>query len=354
MSVLDVAIVGGGVAGLLCALELVSRGHRCTLFDAPGRAEPCSPKGGGMLAPISELDQAEPEIAFLGLDAPARWEAILGPDERSATLTRTGSLLLAHRPEWPLLTQLQQRARAAGLGDRLEDVDAARIAALEPWTAGRFRRGLFLSSEGVVHPAALLPTLRARVAARGVSVHPVRVEAFGPGGVRAEGTEHRADMVVDCRGLEARAQHDLRGVRGEFLVLRSATPSLGRPVRLMHPRYPLYVIPRPDGRYYVGATQLESEDEGPTHVRSALELLSALYSLDPAFADAEIEAFGVGLRPAYPDNRPHVHVAPGVVACNGLFRHGYLLSPLLSTWVADAVEGRPPSPEARPFHTAEG
>lgn len=353
MTVLDVAIVGGGVVGLLCALDLTARGHRCTLFDAPGPTAPCSPRGGGMLAPISELDQAEPEIAFLGLDAPARWGAILGDAQAGTTWARGGSLLLAHRPEWPLLAQLQQRARAAGLGDRIEELDAARITALEPWTAGRFRRGLFLPGEGVVHPATLLPTLQAMAAARGVALRPVRVEAIAAGGVRADGSEHRADQVVDCRGLAARGERNLRGVRGEYLVLRSASPSLGRPVRLMHPRYPLYVIPRPDGRYYVGATQLESEDEGPTHVRSALELLSALYSLDPAFADAEIESFGVGLRPAYPDNRPHVHVAPGVVAVNGLFRHGYLLSPLVSSWAADAVEGRSPTADARPFVTSD-
>src|SRR5690606_6085330 len=201
VTVLDVAIVGGGVVGLLCALDLTARGHRCTLFDAPGPTAPCSPRGGGMLAPISELDQAEPEIAFLGLDAPARWGAILGDAQAGTTWARGGSLLLAHRPEWPLLAQLQQRARAAGLGDRIEELDAARITALEPWTAGRFRRGLFLPGEGVVHPATLLPTLQAMAAARGVALRPVRVEAIAAGGVRADGSEHRADQVVDCRGL---------------------------------------------------------------------------------------------------------------------------------------------------------
>ena len=40
----------------------------------------------------------------------------------------------------------------------------------------------------------------------------------------------------------------------------------------------------------IGATVIESEETGPISVRSALELLSAAYALDPAFGEAEIVA----------------------------------------------------------------
>lgn len=354
MTPLDVAIVGGGVAGLVAALELSARGIASTVYDAR-RSEGCSLKAGGMLAPLSELDLADPEIARLGLDAPVRWEAILGPPAQGDLWNRQGSLLLAHRPEWPLLTQLLQRARASGLASALRDVDAEEIAALEPWTDGRIRRGLFIPAEGVVHPEATLPALRRLAEARGIVMRDgVEVEELAPYRIRVSGTSHACAAVLDCRGLGARHEQPLRGVRGEFMVLRSAHVRLGRPVRLMHPRYPLYVIPRPDGRIYVGATQLESEDPGAAHVRSALELLSALYSLDPGFADASIERFGVGLRPAYVDNHPRVVVEPGLVRLNGLFRHGWLLAPRLSQWAADAIEGRPPDEDARPYwHAAD-
>ena len=107
-------------------------------------------------------------------------------------------------------------------------------------------------------------------------------------------------LVIDCRGLAARdAQPELRGVKGEMIIVETSEVELSRPVRLIHPRWPLYVIPRGDNRFMLGATSIEAEDTGVS-VRSALELLGAAYAVHPAFAEARIVEFGSGLRPAYP------------------------------------------------------
>lgn len=350
-----IAIVGGGVAGLLSACLLAERGHRCEVFEARADiGQGCSRRAGGMLAPVSELDLAEPVLARLGLDAVARWQEILGPAATGDLLDARGSLLVAHRPEWPLLAQLLERARSAGLAEHMQPVDSARIDELEPWLAGRMRRGLWIPGEGVVHPQRLLAALRARVQAAGVVIRVnTEIERVAPGCLTVAGEQRPVAAVVDCRGLGARPDMPLRGVRGEYVVVepRSVTPE--RPVRLMHPRYPLYVVPRPDGRLYIGATQLESEHDGPVHVRSALELLSALYSLAPQFGDAEIVDQGVGLRPAFTDNLPRIRVAPGLISVNGLFRHGFLLAPRMCQWVVDAVEGRPAPVGAEHFWRAD-
>ena len=95
----------------------------------------------------------------------------------------------------------------------------------------------------------------------------------------------------------------------------------------MHPRYQLYIAPRGDGHYVVGATQLESASQGPVTVRSALELLSAAFSLNTGFAEAEITGFDVGARPAYADHLPRIYWRGSVLSVNGLFRHGFLLGP---------------------------
>jgi hypothetical protein len=92
-------------------------------------------------------------------------------------------------------------------------------------------------------------------------------------------------------------------VRGERIVVRSPT-SLRRPVRMLHPRLPLYIVPRGNGLFMIGATMIESERRGPVSVRSALELLNAAYALHPAFGEAEIVELGADLRPAFPDNLP--------------------------------------------------
>ena len=137
-------------------------------------------------------------------------------------------------------------------------------------------------------------------------------------------------IVIDCRGLAARdAESELRGVKGEMIVVETDEVELARPVRLIHPRFSLYVIPRGDGRFMLGATSIESEDTGVS-VRSALELLGAAYAVHPAFAEARIVEFGSGLRPAYPDNLPRISIEQQRITVNGLYRHGFLLAPALA------------------------
>lgn len=346
-----ILIVGGGVAGLLTALLLAERGHACELFDSRAKTgRGCSPHAAGMLAPLSELDVVEPALVHLGLDAVERWQEILGDDARGDLFDAEGSVLVAHRPEWPLLTQLTRRMVKAGVDAHAQTIDADRIAALEPWLSDRLRRGILIPGEGVVHPERLLPALRTRAQDAGVVVHEgTHVDRVAPGRLDTEHGPRETGTVIDCRGLGARGDLPLRGVRGEYVLVRSEAVRPRRPVRLMHPRYPLYVVPRPDGTLYVGATQRENDHEGPVHVRSALELLSALYSLDSRLADAELVGSGVGLRPAFADNLPRVELGPGLVTLNGLFRHGYLLAPRLCSWVVDAVEDRPLPPSAAPF-----
>ena len=82
---------------------------------------------------------------------------------------------------------------------------------------------------------------------------------------------------------------ELRGVRGELIELRAPDVKISRLIRLMHPRYRLYLVPLyKNDHYLIGATQLESEEAGPITVRSTLELLSAAYSIHRGFSEAEI------------------------------------------------------------------
>ena len=106
----------------------------------------------------------------------------------------------------------------------------------------------------------------------------------------------------------------------------------------MHPRYQLYVAPRPGQHYVVGATQLESESTQAMTVRSALELLSAAFALHPGFAESEITELCAGLRPAYPDNLPRVEWHGGVLRVNGLYRHGFLIAPVVAQQAIEEME----------------
>jgi glycine oxidase len=213
-----------------------------------------------------------------------------------------------------------------------ESVSGETIAALEPELAGRFSGGLYFREEGHLDPRAALAALVGRLAEHDVHIR------FGTDATR----RLAARTVLDCTGLAARAcLPDLRGVKGEMLVLRLPELTLHRPVRVLHPRQPLYVVPRGEGLFMVGATMIESDEATRVSARSMLELLSAAYALHPAFGEAQIIEIGTGVRAAFPDNLPRLRQVGGALHVNGLYRHGYLLAPALARRAADVLlEGR--------------
>lgn len=314
-----VTVIGAGVAGLACALELAGRGCAVEVVDRTPKLGVgcCSWFAGGMLSPWCELESAEPLIAELGAEALVRWGAWI-PD-----LARRGSLVVAPGRDLPDLRRFARRT------ERYEWADTERIRVLEPGLEGRFPTGLYFPDEAHLDPREALATLARRLGRLNV---PVRF------GVDAGTAGIDADRVVDCRGLAAGdVLPDLRGVKGEMLLIRSRDILLSRPVRLLHPRIPLYIVPRADGVHMVGATMIETEERQRITARSMLELLSAAYALHPAFGEAEILEIGVDARPAFPDNLPRLRWRGGRLHVNGLYRHGFLLAPSLARMAADVL-----------------
>jgi len=117
-------------------------------------------------------------------------------------------------------------------------------------------------------------------------------------------------------------------------------------VRLLHPRHPIYIVPRGKGRFMVGATMIESDDAGPVTARSLMELLNAAYALHPAFGEARLTETGAGIRPAFPDNLPRVTEAGHTLHVNGLYRHGFLLAPAMAGEVARRLLAEQPERKA--------
>ncbi|GAC1670161.1 MAG: FAD-dependent oxidoreductase [Steroidobacteraceae bacterium] len=316
---MQVTVIGAGVAGLACAVELVERGATVEVLDRGERlgSSSCSWFAGGMLAPWCELESAEPLIAQLGGESIAWWR------ERFPGTALNGSLVVAHGRDAGELAQFARRT------ERYEWLDNAGIGALEPDLVGRFNKALFFREEGHLDPRAALAALAKRLGEMAV---PIR---FGVEASVVQLMEHR---VIDCTGLAARdALKDLRGVKGEMLLLRLRDISLSRPVRVLHPRLPLYIVPHGDGLFMVGATMLESDQPTRITARSMLELLGAAYALHPAFGEAEIVEIGTGVRPAFPDHLPRIGWHGGALYVNGLFRHGFLLAPALARRTAQIV-----------------
>lgn len=313
-----VSIIGAGVAGAWQALLFAQAGHAVTLHERDDAAmtDATSHWAGGMLAPYCEAEVSEPIISRLGLRSLDIWRREL-PDTPF-----NGSLVVAHPRE---RNDFERFARMTREHRRL---DASGLAALEPSLEGRFRDALFFPTEGHVEPRRVLPKLHQRIVAAGGTIK------FGSD----VSAKDLAGLVIDCRGLGARDdQGELRGVKGEMILIETAEVQLARPVRLIHPRWPLYVIPREDNLFMLGATSIEAEDTGVS-VRSALELLGAAYAVHPAFGEARIVEFGSGLRPAFPDNLPRIGIRGETIAVNGLYRHGFLIAPALAELTLQYVE----------------
>ncbi|GAB1717093.1 MAG: glycine oxidase [Nitrobacter sp.] len=305
-----VAVLGAGIAGTWQALLFAEAGYAVTLHERGGdtMTQATSHWAGGMLAPWCEAEVSEPLITRLGLRSLTMWREHL-PDTPF-----NGSLVVAHSRD---RSDFERFARMTSGHRRIQDDD---VSGLEPSLDGRFHEALFFPDEGHVEPRRVLPELHTCIRAAG-------------GRIEFNSAPEPADiesLAIDCRGLAARdAFPDLRGVKGEMVIVETDEIALSRPVRLLHPRWPLYIIPREGNRFMIGATSIEREDDGVS-VRSVLELLSAAYAVHPAIGEARIVEIGSGLRSAFPDNLPRIAIGKDRIAVNGLFRHGFLLAPALA------------------------
>jgi glycine oxidase len=315
-----VAVIGAGIAGLSCALELAERGAAVEVLERAPRlgAGACSWFAGGMLAPWCERENSEALIAQLGVESIPWWQ------QRFTGTVSNGTLVVAHARDTAELSQFGRRT------EHFAVLEAAALGALEPDLAGRFGTGLYFAEEAHLDPRAALAALAARLGLLGVAIR------FGcpPDAAARSG----ARAVIDCSGLAAaQALPRLRGVKGEMLLLELKDFTLKRPVRVLHPRLPLYVVPRGAGVFMVGATLLESDDSVRISARSMLELLSAAYALHPAFGEAHIVEIGTAVRAAFPDNLPRLVVRGNTVFVNGLYRHGFLVAPAMAQRAARVV-----------------
>jgi glycine oxidase len=319
MQPLCITVVGAGITGLWQTLTLARRGHRVRLVEQSRQpfAQAASSYAGAMLAPDCEAEATEPVVRELGLRALALWR------QTYPGIVARGTLVVAQPRDRAELV------RFARMTSGFETLTSDQIDALEPACGGRFSSGLHFAAEAHMVPSDAMAFLLKAAGEAGAAA------SFGA----AWSGDAGESLMIDCRGLAAQRElPNLRGVRGERLVVRSRDVALTRAMRLLHPRHPIYVVPWGDGRYMVGATVIESEDSGPITVRSALELLGSAYALHPALAEAEILDAGAGVRPSFPDNVPKVIVRGRTLYVNGLYRHGFMLAPALAEMVADYLE----------------
>ncbi len=323
--------------GRLLALALARAGHAVEIFEAGGPEAhgAAAYVAAAMLAPLAESAITESSVVQMGQHGLQRWPELIAQLDTPVFFQHNGTLILWHRQDAAEATRFGQQLAATRQQlpslPTPQAVDAAAIAALEPGIGSRFAQGLYLPGEGQLDNRQLLAALLRQLKQLRVRLHWHRPR---------KPEDCRADWVLDCRGLGARKRWPgLRAVRGEVLRLHAPGVELHRPVRLVHPRYPLYIAPKPGSVFVVGATEIESHDMSPISVRSSLELLSAAYSVHPGFGEARILESNTQCRPTLPNNLPAIRtLAPRVLQVNGLYRHGFLIAPAMLDAVLEVMD----------------
>jgi len=327
-----ISVIGGGIMGIMGAYMLQQQcpDANITLYDESGFPnDNASFIAGGMISPYSELDHMPESYLNSGLSSVKIWQEISNVHNDCFEFANNGSLLIAHNADRHILERF--KSILPNNDDQWQSINGQTITELEPQLNGdKFREGLYIKGEAHLYPKKAIPALLHNIKNKKVQHIDIKEE------------KNIANWVIDCRGMGAKNDAtNLRGVKGETLIVRNPEFHLTHLLRLMHPRYPLYIVPRKDNIFLIGATIIETEENSNTSLRSGMELMSALYSIHPSFGEAQIIETKAGIRPSYPNNMPQIHVSENVISCNGLFRHGFLFSPIIANCAASIVTGQP-------------
>ncbi|MBS0289556.1 MAG: FAD-dependent oxidoreductase [Proteobacteria bacterium] len=336
-------IAGAGIMGRLLALSLFNKGWDVTLFDK-SQANNCSMTAAGLLTPISELEKSEFIIFQLGTQAICQhWPNILAQlNNNQIYFQQNGTLVLAHpRDRTELSRFIQLIDTKVQYKNIYRPLNQAQINEIEPALLS-FQHGYYFPSEARIDNQTLLKALENYFEKRITFIKNSHIYDVKPHKICLKDSTHTFDMVFDCRGLGAMSTFkNLRSVRGEIIWLHAPEIFITRTVRFLHPRYGLYIAPRLNQIYLIGASEIESDDLSPISVRSTLELLTAAYCVHRGFAEARIIKTQAHCRPTLKDNLPKIRYSKGLIAVNGLYRHGFLIAPTLANeiiiWLQDGI-----------------
>jgi glycine oxidase len=357
-----VVVIGGGVIGGATAWRLARRGAAVVLLERGQPGEQASSAAAGMLSPLKEAEEPGPFLD-IGLRSLERYpdfvDAIQGVSGLDVGYRRDGRLDVALDEAAADALRTHQRLQAeAGFDSRL--LEPAEIRRLEQEITPDAVLALATEHDHQIDNRQLMRALWIAMDREGVEVRTgtgasaVVVDNERVTGVRlVDGSRVDADQVVVAAGawsgqLELPRPLPIRPVRGQVVVVRTVPPVLGRTT--WGPM--CYLVPRRDGRLLVGSTMEEVGFRPHVTAGAVQRLLGIALRIVPALADAVVEGFQVGLRPASADGLPIIGPDPevdGLFYATGHFRNGLLLAPETAERVtAMLMDGELPEPAFDP------
>lgn len=359
---MKVVCVGGGVIGLLSALQLARAGIEVTVLDSSALGRESSWAGGGIVSPLY------PWRYSAAITALAQWSQSFYPDLGRQLLRSTGIDPEVHSTGlyWlDLQDEMEALAWAQHEHAGLCRVGMAHVYEAVPALGVGFARALHWPGVANVRNPCLIKALQAELEALpNVQLHQyARVSGFLQRGQKVVGLltasgEVLADRVVLSAGAwsgELLATLGLNlpvmPVKGQMILYKCAEDFLPAMV-LANGRY---AIPRKDGHILIGSTlEHAGFDKTPTEVALA-SLKASAQELLPALADAEVVGHWAGLRPGSPEGIPFIGEVPefpGLWLNCGHYRNGLVLAPASCELLKNLMLGESPIVDPAPYAPA--
>lgn len=369
----DVIVIGGGIAGLATARELLRLGARVTVLERTYGVRGASWAGAGILSPLLPWDYPEPVTQLTQLSNR------LFPRFIEALRRETGI-----DPEYRASGMLVLPASSGeGNGARDGDPQEVRHRAAESWCArhafpmrrvysheiapvlARDEAALWLPEVCQVRNPRLLQALAKAVELSGGSIiehAKVARWKIEQGRVQSlstqQGDKYSADSYVIAAGAWSRQllreyalKLDIWPVRGQILLFK-AQPNLIRTIVLQE-QGNFYLVPRQDGHILAGSTLEETGFDKRTTIRARKVLLEKARALLPALTEETLVGHWAGLRPGSPDNIPIIDSHPELTNLylnSGHYRYGVTMAPGSAHLLSNMVLKKPQPLDVAPYH----
>ena len=338
----DVAIVGGGFAGLHSARLLALQGRRVALVERHRIGWGASGRNGGFVGP-GYAERSGALIDRLGLDHARR---LYAQSQRGVALVREAIEALA-RPDLRMGTgklSVSRTDQGPGFADRTRALAEKLGATFEPWDAGRVRalldtaryhQAIHDPSSFHVHPLNLALALAADIEARGGTIHE---------GTEATGLVHESRLwrlqtplgeivaphVVlagnaDLGRVQPRIARAVLPVATYVAVTAKMGPGLAQAIRwsgaISDTRRAGDYYRVIDGDRLLWGGRITTDTREPAHLREMMR--GDILSVYPQLADVRIEYAWPGIMGYAPHKMPQVgEIRPGLWVCSAFGGHG--------------------------------
>jgi D-amino-acid dehydrogenase len=409
MDAKHVVVIGGGVVGIACALEMQDHGYRVTVLEpgVPGEGAswascgsiavseviPLSKPGmlarvpGWLLDPVGPLamrpsalvSQIPWMLRFAANARPARIDAIakeitsisaLALDDTKSFLARLGlSNLVGSRPIIELYDTAEERAherpyhdKRRALGFAIRDISGAEAHEMEPAIASDFACAAVMDDwRSIKDPKGFVAALHRAFVTRGGTVHPMAATGFDRQGARvtavrdAAGQRVEADEVIVAAGMASRALAAGIGIRLRMEGVIGYQTSLTDPgVEVLHgliyAKGGFGITPYESCLTVAGSIQCARPDAAPDW-RRADTLVQKARRVLPGL-QTESGKKRIGRRPLTPDTKPIIgraQVVENVIFATGHGQLGITLAATTARFVSQIISTDRPNVDLTPF-----